>query len=133
MTLRSKASENSGRAEMIGMHAIIYSTAAEKDRKFLSDVLGLASVDAGEGWLILALPPSEIAVHPDKKGGYTELYFMCRDIKSTLAALRRKRVKVVHDVSDQGWGLLASVALPSGAELGIYEPRHPTAIRKARK
>src|SRR5436309_7393706 len=103
MTLRSKASENSGRAEMIGMHAIIYSTAAEKDRKFLSDVLGLASVDAGEGWLILALPPSEIAVHPDKKGGYTELYFMCRDIKSTLAALRRKRVKVVHDVSDQGW------------------------------
>jgi hypothetical protein len=69
MTTRSKASENPGRAEMIGMHAIIYSTAAEKDRKFLSDVLGLASVDAGEGWLIFALPPSEIAVHPDKKGG----------------------------------------------------------------
>ena len=68
------------------MHAIINSTAAEKDRKFLSEVLGLASVDAGEGWLIFAPPPSEIAVHPDKKGGHAELYFMCRDIKSTLAA-----------------------------------------------
>ena len=118
---------------VIGMYAILYSKSAEKDRKFFKEVLELSSVDAGEGWLIFGLPPAEIAVHPDKKGGYAELYFMCRDIKSTLAALRRQRVKVVHDVSDQGWGLLASVALPSGAELGIYEPRHPTAIRKARK
>ena len=117
---------------MIGMHAIIYSNAAEKDRKFFKDVLGLSSVDAGDGWLIFRLPPAELAVHPDKKGGRAELYFMCKDIKTTLATLRRKRVRVLRDISDQGWGLLASIALPSGAELGIYEPRHPTAIRKKR-
>jgi hypothetical protein len=115
------------------MHAIIYSTAAEKDRMFFKDVLGLTSVDAGGGWLIFRLPPAEIAVHPDKKGGRVELYFMCTDIKTTLAGLRRKRVKVLHEISDQGWGLLASIALPSGAELGIYEPRHPTAIQRRRK
>jgi hypothetical protein len=114
------------------MHAIIYSTAAEKDRMFFKDVLGFTSVDAGDGWLIFRLPPAEIAVHPDKKGGRVELYFMCKDIKATLAELRLKRVKILHEISDQGWGLLASIALPSGAELGIYEPRHPTAIRTRR-
>jgi hypothetical protein len=133
VTLRSKASETLDPLRMMGMHAIIYSTAAEKDRKFFRDVLKLSSVDAGDGWLLFALPPAEIAVHPDKKGGYAELYFMCKDIKATLAGLRRKGVKVVRNVSDQGWGLLASVALPSGAELGIYEPRHPTALGKKQK
>jgi hypothetical protein len=118
---------------MIGVHAIIYSTAAEKDRKFFKDVLGLSSVDAGDGWLIFALPPAEIAVHPDERGKRAELYLMSRDIKTTLAGLRRRRVKVIHDVSDQGWGLLAYIALPSGADLGIYEPRHATAISKRRK
>jgi predicted enzyme related to lactoylglutathione lyase len=118
---------------MIGMHAIIYSTAAEKDRKFFKDVLGLSSVDAGDGWLIFALPPAEIAVHPDKRGGFAALYFMCKDIRTTLAELRRMHMKVVRDVSDQGCGLLAYVALPSGAELGICEPRHATAISKRRE
>jgi hypothetical protein len=117
---------------MIGTHAIIYSTAAEKDRAFFKDVFGLTSVDAGDGWLIFRLPPAEIAVHPDKKGERVELYFMCKDIRATLALLRRKRVKILHDISDQGWGLLASIALPSGAEIGVYEPRHPTALRKRR-
>ncbi len=115
------------------MHAIIYSIAADKDRKFFKDVLGLSSVDAGDGWLIFGLPPAEIAVHPDKKGGYAELYFMSKDIKTTLAELRHRRVRVIRDVADQGWGLLAYIALPSGAELGIYEPRHPTAISKRRR
>jgi catechol 2,3-dioxygenase-like lactoylglutathione lyase family enzyme len=116
---------------MIGLHAIIYSTAPEKDRQFFTDVLGLTSVDAGAGWLIFKLPPAELAVHPDETGGRAELYFMCEDIKATLAALRGKGVKVLRE-SEQRWGLLASIALPSGAELGIYEPRHPTAIAKVR-
>jgi hypothetical protein len=118
---------------VIGMHAILYSKSAEKDRKFFKEVLELSSVDAGQGWLIFGLPPAEIAVHPDKKGGHAELYFMCKDIRTTVAALRRRRVKVVHDVADRGWGLLATIALPSGAPLGIYEPRHPTAIQKKRR
>ena len=118
---------------MIGLHAIVYSTLPEKDRQFFKDVLGLSSVDAGDGWLVFKLPPAELAVHPDEKGGRAELYFMCEDIKTTLAALRRKGVQVLRDVSEQRWGLLASIALPSGAELGIYQPRHPTAIPKGRE
>jgi predicted enzyme related to lactoylglutathione lyase len=113
---------------VIGLHAIIYSTSPEQDRRFFSDVLGLSSVDAGGGWLVFGLPPAELAVHPDEKGGRAELYFMCADIKTTLAELQRKGVNVLRDVSEQRWGLLASIALPSGAELGIYEPRHPTTI-----
>jgi predicted enzyme related to lactoylglutathione lyase len=117
---------------MIGLHAIVYSAAPEKDRQFFTDVVGLSSVDAGGGWLVFTLPPAELAVHPDEKGGRAELYFMCEDITATLAALRRKGVKVLRDVSQQRWGLLASIALPSGAELGIYQPRHPTAIPRGR-
>ena len=117
---------------MIGLHAIIYSTAPEKDRQFLANVLGLSSVDAGGGWLIFTLPPAELAVHPDEKGGRAELYFMCEDIASTLAALRQKGVKVLGETSEQRWGLLATIALPSGAELGIYQPRHPSAIPTGR-
>src|SRR5579859_4775689 len=128
MRRSSRIAEEMESPHMIGMHAIIYSTAPEKDRRFFTEVLGLTSVDAGEGWLIFRLPPAELAIHPDEKGGRAELYFMCEDITATLAKLRRERVKVLRDVSDQRWGLLATIALPSGAELGIYQPRHPTAI-----
>jgi predicted enzyme related to lactoylglutathione lyase len=117
---------------MIGLHAIIYSTAPDKDRQFFTDVLGLSSVDAGGGWLIFTLPPAELAVHPDETGGRAELYFMCEDIEATLAALRQKGVKVLGEVSEQRWGLLATIGLPSGAALGVYEPRHPSAIAQGR-
>ena len=107
-----------------GMHAIVSSPEAEKVRAFFADVLGLPSADAGGGWLIFALPPAELAVHPAGQARH-ELYLMCDDIHATLAELRGKGVEVARDVSDQGWGLLAAIRLPDGSELGIYEPRHP--------
>jgi catechol 2,3-dioxygenase-like lactoylglutathione lyase family enzyme len=108
-----------------GLHAIMFSPEAEKVRAFFADVLGMPSVDAGGGWLIFAMPPAELAVHP--AGGQTrhELYLMCDDIEATLAELRGKGVEVAQDVRDQGWGLMAAIRLPDGSELGIYEPRHP--------
>jgi hypothetical protein len=108
-----------------GMHAIVFSPAAGKVRAFFADVLGMDSVDAGGGWLIFALPPAELAVHP--AGGDTrhELYLMCDDIHATLAELRDKGVGVAREVADQGWGLLAAIRLPDGSELPIYQPRHP--------
>ena len=109
-----------------GLHAIVFSPEAEKVRAFLGDVLGLASVDAGGGWLIFASPPAELAVHPTEGAGYHQLYLMCDDINATLAELTDKGVEVARDVSDQGWGLLAAIRLPDGAELAIYQPRHPT-------
>jgi catechol 2,3-dioxygenase-like lactoylglutathione lyase family enzyme len=111
-----------------GAHAIIYSHDAEADRKFLKDVLGLRSVDAGGGWLIFGLPPSEVAVHPDEAGkpGH-ELYLLCDDIDATVEDLKTKGVTVEDQLYDERWGLLAFIRLPGGGKLGIYQPRHPRA------
>ncbi|HEX2028829.1 MAG TPA: hypothetical protein VHF25_12615 [Nitriliruptorales bacterium] len=43
-----------------GAHVIVYSHDAEADRAFLVDLLGTGYVDAGDGWLILQLPPAEV-------------------------------------------------------------------------
>jgi predicted enzyme related to lactoylglutathione lyase len=112
-----------------GVHAIIFSADAEKVRAFFDDVLNLPSADAGGGWLIFALPPAELAVHPADGGTRHELYLMCDDIHATLAELRAKGVQVAREISDQGWGLLAAIRLPDGAELPIYQPRHASPLQ----
>jgi catechol 2,3-dioxygenase-like lactoylglutathione lyase family enzyme len=110
-----------------GAHVIVFSRDAEADRAFIRDTLGFPGVDAGAGWLILKLPPAEIAVHPADGEPKHELYLMCDEIEKTLAELTAKGVEVSGPVSDEGWGLLASIRLPSGSELSLYEPRHPVA------
>ncbi len=111
-----------------GAHAIIYSHAADEVRAFLADVLGFASVDAGDGWLVFALPPAELAVHPTDGQAQHELYLMCDDINATIDELKGKGAEVGKPISDEAWGLLTSLRLPGGSELGLYQPRHPTAI-----
>jgi predicted enzyme related to lactoylglutathione lyase len=111
-----------------GLHSIVYSSGAEEDRAFFRDVLGLRSVDAGDGWLIFAMPPAELAVHPTDGAAHHELYLMCDDIHATLDELRGKGVEISSDITEARWGRIASIKLPSGADLAIYEPRHPTAI-----
>jgi catechol 2,3-dioxygenase-like lactoylglutathione lyase family enzyme len=113
----------------IGAHTIIGSTDAEADRAFFRDVLGLESVDVGGGWLIFALPPGELAVHPGKNGRH-ELYLMCADLDATLRELSRKGVRVGDEIHDEPWGRLATVTLPGGSQLGLYEPRHPSPPRR---
>jgi catechol 2,3-dioxygenase-like lactoylglutathione lyase family enzyme len=111
------------------MHAIMFSPQAEQVRAFFADVLGLRSVDAGGGWLIFALPPAELAVHPADGAGHNELYLMCDNIEATLAELRAKGAEVARDVSDEGWGLLAAIRLPDGSGFPIYQPRHPSPLQ----
>ena len=111
-----------------GTHAIIYSDDADRTRAFLRDTLGLKSVDAGEGWLIFKLPPAELASHPDEHGGRHELYLMCDDIEATVKELKAKGVEFTSDISNQGWGMLTSLKVPGGGELGLYQPRHPVAF-----
>ncbi|HET7465058.1 MAG TPA: extradiol dioxygenase [Candidatus Dormibacteraeota bacterium] len=110
-----------------GAHAIIYSRDAEADRAFIRDVLGFSSVDAGDGWLIFALPPAEVALHPAETGGKHELFLLCDDIEAAAA-----RLGITEPISEQRWGRLVHLKLPSGAELGLYQPKHarPTAITK---
>ena len=109
-----------------GVHAVIFTADAERDRAFFRDVLELPSVDAGDGWLIFALPPAELAAHPAEEGGQHKLYLMCDDVQATLAELTAKGVDISQPVSDESWGLVTAIRIPSGAELGLYEPRHPS-------
>jgi len=109
-----------------GAHSIVYSADADSDRVFFRDVLGFPSVDAGGGWLIFALPPAELAAHPSEDApGRHELYLMCDDIESTVADLKGKGVEFASPITEAGFGLLTSLKLPGGGELGLYEPRHP--------
>jgi catechol 2,3-dioxygenase-like lactoylglutathione lyase family enzyme len=109
-----------------GAHAILYSENADADRAFFGDVLGLDSVDAGGGWLIFALPPAELAVHPSQAPPQHELYLMCDDLAATVADLNAKGVELAEGISEERWGVRAALRLPSGARLGLYEPRHPS-------
>jgi hypothetical protein len=110
-----------------GAHVIVYSTAAEADRSFLLELLGTRHVDAGGGWLIVALPPAELAVHPTDGAPKQELHLMCDDIDKTVSDLTARGVTFEGGVRDQGWGLWTSIQLPSGGTLGLYQPRHPIA------
>jgi catechol 2,3-dioxygenase-like lactoylglutathione lyase family enzyme len=114
-----------------GMHAVIYTRDAEADRSFFRDVLGFSSVDAGDGWLIFAAPPSEVACHPAESNGKHELYLMCDDVQAEIARLNEKGIRC-GPVSHEGWGLLSTVRLPGGGDLGLYEPRHAMAHRTPR-
>jgi catechol 2,3-dioxygenase-like lactoylglutathione lyase family enzyme len=109
-----------------GAHTIIYTTDADAVRALFRDVLEFPWVDAGDGWLIFALPPAELAAHPADDGGHHELYLMCDEIHATVDALARKGVEFGSPVSDEGFGLMTTIKLPGGGELGLYEPRHPT-------
>jgi hypothetical protein len=97
-------------------------------RRFVGDVLGFASIDAGGGWLIFQLPPAELATHPVEDGGRHELYLMCDDLETTVEELKRKGAEFTRPVSDEGWGRLTAFAIPGGGELGLYEPRHPSPL-----
>jgi hypothetical protein len=110
-----------------GTHLIIYSRDAAADRAFIRDMLRFPGVDAGDGWLIFRLPPAEIAVHPTDGESKHELYLMCDDIASTLQELAANGVQTARPISEEGWGMLASVRLPSGSDLQLYQPQHPVA------
>ena len=110
-----------------GTHIVLYSANAEADRAFLRDIFGFHHVDAGHGWLIFALPPAEVAVHPDQQNDKHELYFMCDDVKAEIAALTKKGV-ACSEVHEERWGWLTQVTLPGGGQIGIYQPKHALAI-----
>lgn len=106
-----------------GAHSIIYSTNAEADRAFFRDVLRFPHADAGQGWLIFGLPPSEVAVHPADENGLHELYLMCDSIDGFIAEMNTHGV-ACSEVHEQPWGRLTQITLPGGGKLGVYEPRH---------
>ena len=114
---------------IIGAHIVLYSKDAEADRAFFSEALGLKSVDAGHGWLIFALPPSEAAFHPSEENGLHELFFMCDDLAAEMAALGAKNV-VFSEIHEARWGSIVKMRLPGGSDISLYQPKHAMAFDK---
>jgi hypothetical protein len=110
-----------------GAHVIVYSKDVDADRAFFLEVLGFASADAGHGWLIFALPPCEAAFHPSDENNKHELYFMCPDLAAEISALQAKGV-ACSPVHEERWGSVTTIPLPGGGKIGLYQPKHPTAI-----
>jgi len=115
-----------------GAHVLLYTSEAEQLRALLRDVFGWRHVDAGEGWLIFALPPAELGVHPAEMPTYEsgvrhEFSLMCDDIHSTIRELRAKGVDVRERTKDEGWGITTTIRFPGGPEVMLYQPRHPIA------
>ena len=108
---------------LIGVHSVIYSTNPDADRAFLRDVMKLTNVDAGGGYIVFGLPPSEVAIHPADKNNTHELYLMCDDVEAFIGEMKEHNISC-GSVQDEGWGLLTQVTLPGGGKLGVYQPRH---------
>jgi predicted enzyme related to lactoylglutathione lyase len=106
-----------------GAHSIIYSSDAAADMEFFKSVLKFTNIDVGHGWLIFALPPSEIAVHPSAEGGVHEFYLLCDDINAFIKEMSQHNI-VCSAVQTQRWGNITHLTLPSGGKLGVYEPKH---------
>ena len=109
-----------------GVHAILFAQDADAVRAFLRDTLELKAVDAGGGWLIFALPPAELAAHPDGENT-TGLYLMCDDLEATMAELREKGAEFSSGPDDHGYGIVAMVRVPGADDVQLYQPRHRTA------
>jgi catechol 2,3-dioxygenase-like lactoylglutathione lyase family enzyme len=122
---------------LTGAHVLLYSENPEADRAFFRDILGFRAVDAGGGWLIFALSPAELALHPTE--GETgqlhaerpllgaALYLMCDDLTAYIKSLEARNVRCTA-IGTEPWGIRTSIVLPSGGEIGLYQPTHPTAL-----
>jgi catechol 2,3-dioxygenase-like lactoylglutathione lyase family enzyme len=124
-------------AGITGAHVLLYSDNPEADRAFFRDILSFPAVDAGGGWLIFALPPAEAGIHPsdgEKRqlhGGRrllgSVLYLMCDNLPALMKSLLAEGVNCTP-VETEDWGIKTTIQLPSGGEVGLYQPTHPTAL-----
>ena len=116
-----------------GAHVIMFVPDAEATRAFLRDVIDLPAVDAGEGWLIFALPPAELAAHPTDGDVGHELYLMCDDLEATVADLQSKGAEFIGSPSEHDWGIVISLKVPGGGTLALYQPRHASPLAAERR
>ena len=122
---------------IVGAHMLLYTSEPEALRAVLRDVFGFKYVDTGGGWLIFALPPAELGVHPAEGPNYEagarhQISLMCDDIQQTVRDLRAKGIEVRGEPKDEGWGVVVTTVLPGGVEVMVYEPRHPVALSLGR-
>jgi hypothetical protein len=113
-----------------GVHITFYTPQAEALRTFFADILKFPSVDAGGGWMIFALPPSDLGCHPtepgDERNGEIghEMSFYCDDIHQTISELKARGIRFTSEVVDEGWGLSTTFAMSGGGDIQLYQPRY---------
>lgn len=115
-----------------GAHALVHVKDAERVRTFFRDILKFPPVDAGHGWLIFALPPAELGVHPTEGESFTELYLMCDDLETTMKDWKSRGVEFIGAPREENWGRLATFQVPGGTPMRIYQPKHPVALGRWR-
>src|SRR5262245_59776656 len=111
---------------IIGTHALMYTSDPEAVRDIFRAVFGWQHVDAGHGWLIFALPPAELGVHPGEGPAFDagvrhELSFMCDDLDATIADLRSRGLEIRGEPQAQGWGMTVTLVLPGGLDVMLYQ------------
>jgi catechol 2,3-dioxygenase-like lactoylglutathione lyase family enzyme len=114
---------------IFGAHTIVFTQDAQADRAFFRDVLAMDCIDSGGGWLIFAMPPSEIAFHPTNGANVNELYLLCDDLAEEMVRLEAKGV-TFSDVAEERWGDVTRFTLPGGTEIGLYQPKHTLALKR---
>jgi hypothetical protein len=115
---------------IIGAHIMLQSRDDAADQAFLTDVLKLASVDAGDNFLIFGLPPAEVAVHANDKNDIHQLFLMCDDIDVFVDDMKRRGISATPP-ANRGWGTMTEITLPGGGMLGVYQPHHKRPKAKA--
>jgi hypothetical protein len=113
---------------IIGAHVLLYTPEPEALRATLRDAFGWRHVDDGDDWLIFALPPAELGVHPSDRATRHELSLMCEDVHATAAELQEKGLVIRGEPQDLGFGIGVPIVLPGGVELLLYEPRHASPL-----
>ena len=114
---------------IFGAHVIVFTHDAEADRNFFRDVLEMANVDSGGGWLIFKMPPAEIAFHPTDESATNEIYLLCDDLAAEMERLEAKGVDF-SQIDDERWGTVTRFTLPGGTTIGLYQPKHPVALQR---
>lgn len=115
----------------IGVHSLIFTKDAEAARAFFRDVLEFPWVNAGDGWLVFALPPTEVGLHPEDGDRDHELHLLCDDLRATVARLQAKGVKLIEPIHEEEWGIATRIEVPGDAWIGIYQPKHPLVFEPA--
>jgi catechol 2,3-dioxygenase-like lactoylglutathione lyase family enzyme len=119
---------------IIGTHALLYTSEPDAVRTIFRDVFGFEFADAGHDWLIFALPPAELGVHPGEGPSFDagvrhQLSFMCDDLDATIDELRAKGIEIQGEPQNERWGITTTMVLPGGLDVMLYQPLHPLAIK----
>ena len=113
---------------VVAAHMLVYTPEADAVRAIFRDVFGWKSVEDHPGWLIFALPPSELGVHPSEGSTKHEICLICDDLAVTMAELRAKGIDFRGEPEDQGFGVVTTMLLPGGVEVLLYERKHETPL-----